>query len=257
MSPKYSQVFLINKNIAERICEIFSSIANNNPIIEIGPGMGILTKFLYPKYQDKYTAIEIDPKMIEIIKKQFSNINIINSDFLKLNDEILNYSYFCGNLPYHISTAILEKIINIQNFKAAVFMFQKEVAKKITASVSDSEYGYLSALINITCDTEYLFNVSRYDFKPIPKVDSAVVKIIKKDKISDNDNLKNYQRFISAAFRHKRKTLLNSLSLSLKINKKIITDILRNKKLSLNIRAEEIPPQILFELSMDFKEFLN
>ncbi|MCX7905479.1 MAG: 16S rRNA (adenine(1518)-N(6)/adenine(1519)-N(6))-dimethyltransferase RsmA [Elusimicrobiales bacterium] len=257
MIRKYSQVFLENVNIAQKITDIFSTEAKDNTIVEIGPGYGALTQFLYPKYLEKYIGIEIDPYFVDIIKKKFKNIKIINKDFLKINEEYLTQSYFCGNLPYHISTAILEKVIKLKNFKTAIFMFQKEVAKKIIAKPFDNNYGYLSALINILCDTEYLFEVSKKNFKPIPKVDSAVLKIKIKDKIPNEEEFFTYQKFISAAFAYKRKTLINSLSLSLKLNKTIITEIINNFNLKTNTRAEELSPQELFELSYKFKNFIK
>ncbi|MCX7641603.1 MAG: 16S rRNA (adenine(1518)-N(6)/adenine(1519)-N(6))-dimethyltransferase RsmA [Elusimicrobiales bacterium] len=257
MSKKYSQVFLKNNHIAQKIANFFITQAKNNEIVEIGPGDGALTQFLYPKYLEKYTGIEIDPYFVEIIQKKFKKINIINTDFLKINEKQLTQSYFCGNLPYHISTAILEKVIKLKNFKTAVFMFQKEVAKKIVSTSLDNNYGYLSALINILCNTEYLFEVSKENFNPVPKVDSAVLKITLKDNPPKETELHIYQKFISAAFAYKRKTLVNSLYLSLKIDKNTIINIIENSNLKINIRAEELSPKELFELSFKFENFIK
>lgn len=252
MSPKYSQVFLKNNSIAQKIADIFTSIAKENEILEIGPGKGILTQFLYPKYREKYIAVEIDPSMVEILVKKFEGIKIINKDFLKLKEDEITQSYICGNLPYHISTAILEKIINLKNFKASIFMFQKEVAKKIVATPKDKEYGYLSALINIVAETEYLFDVSKHNFEPVPQVDSAVVKIEIKNERLNKELFKRYQRFISKAFMHKRKTILNSLALSTDIEKEKIIEILKKTNTPLLKRAEELSPDELLEISKNF-----
>ncbi len=254
---KYSQVFLKNQRIAERICLHFEKIAGDNEIMEIGPGKGILTQFLYPKYKNLYTAVEIDANMIKILLDRFDGIRIINSDFLKLNPSEIKQRYFCGNLPYHISTAILEKIMELKNFEAAVFMFQKEVAKKIVSSHTDKEYGYLSALINIRAQTKYLFDVSRYNFEPVPDVESAVVLIkSKKEKISD-EAFKIYRRFISSAFSYRRKSLVNSLSISLSKSKNDIAQILSGLGLDLNIRAENLSPAKLLEISNYFAEIIK
>lgn len=253
MGPKYSQVFLKNASIAQKIADVFTSIAKEHEILEIGPGKGILTQFLFKNYKEKYLGIEIDPSMVEILKKKFEGIKIINQDFLKLNEEEITQSYICGNLPYHISTAILEKIINLKKFKAAIFMFQKEVAKKIVAKPKNKEYGYLSALINIAAKTEYLFDVLRQNFEPIPKVDSAVIKIEMKEERLTEDLFKRYQKFISKAFMHKRKTILNSLTLSTNIDKEKIAEILKKTNIPLLKRAEELSPQELLEISKNIE----
>ncbi len=254
---RFSQVFLKNYHIAQKICCCFEEISGNNDIMEIGPGKGILTQFLYPRYQKLYTGVEIDLEMVKILVEKFEGIKIINSDFLKLNTSEIKQSYFCGNLPYHISTAILEKIMELENFKAAVFMFQKEVAKKIVSSYKDTEYGYLSALINIKAETQYLFDVSRHNFNPIPEVDSAVVLIkCKKEKIPP-EVFKTYRKFISAAFSYRRKTIANSLSLSFSKSKNEIEDILSKSGIKPTLRAEELPPDKLLQLSYLFKEIIE
>lgn len=249
MAPKYSQVFLKNNSIAQKIVDIFIEIAKENEILEIGPGKGILTQYLYPYYKEKYTAVEIDPSMVEILTQKFEGIKVINEDFLRLDENKITQSYICGNLPYHISTAILEKIINLKRFKAAVFMFQKEVARKIVAKPNNKEYGYISALINIVAETQYLFEVSKHNFEPVPKVDSAVIRIeIKKDKPNE-ETFQKYQKFISKAFSHKRKTLINSIFLSTKIPKDKIIELLKQTGISPLIRAEELPPYELLKIS--------
>lgn len=253
---KYSQVFLKNKDIAQKITQYFIQIAGKNPVVEIGPGKGVLSCYLYPYYLDLYTAIEIDPAMVEIMKSKFPQIKIINRDFLDIEESQINSGFFCGNLPYHISTAILEKVINFTCFQAAVFMFQKEVAKKIVAEPHDPQYGYLSALIKIRADTEYFLSVSRYNFEPVPEVDSAVVVIRSKTNISP-ERFEIYRRFISAAFMYKRKTILNSLSISFKTSKDELIWRLENAGINPSSRAEELSPQVLFELSEKFSDLVK
>jgi 16S rRNA (adenine1518-N6/adenine1519-N6)-dimethyltransferase len=245
---KYSQVFLKNKDIAKRIVDRFLSLKPDKKICEIGPGKGILTEFLYRIFGEDLIVIDIDPLMIKEIKTKFPLLKTINLDFLKLNLSELGISYFIGNLPYHISTAIIEKLIKYENFKAGVFMLQKEVAKKLVSSYNDSEYGYLSAFVNIICKTTYLFDVRKENFYPVPKVDSAVVMIEKTNEIS-SDEFEKYIKFIGYAFRHKRKTLLNSINLSTGLEKEKIIKILEEKSINPNARAEEISPEKLFELS--------
>ncbi|HOJ85767.1 MAG: 16S rRNA (adenine(1518)-N(6)/adenine(1519)-N(6))-dimethyltransferase RsmA [Elusimicrobiales bacterium] len=249
MRRKYSQIFLKDTHIAKKITDVFAEIAKDNRVAEIGPGKGVLTDFLFKKYKDNLTVIDIDPEMIEWIKLKYPGIKFINSDFLKISLQELNTSYFIGNLPYHISTAIIEKLITYPNFKAGVFMLQKEVCKKITADEKSPDYGYLSALVNLICRTGYLFDVYRESFSPSPNVDSGIVSIEKtKDQITDED-FKKYSRFIGYAFRHKRKTLVNSINLSIGYPKDKLSEILLSKSISPNVRAQELPPEKLLEIS--------
>ncbi len=250
---KYSQIFLKNKNTAQKIVKIFyKNISPENKIIEIGPGKGILTEYLLEKYKDNYLAIEIDPLMIEKLKNKFALINIINRDFLEIDLDELKISYFIGNLPYHISTAIIEKLLEYDGFKYGVFMLQKEVCEKITAKSGNSIYGFISALTQIKCDVDYNFTVSRFEFLPIPKVDSGIITLKIKDKSIRGKEFKRFKNFLSIAFRHKRKTLLNSLHLSTTIDKKEIISVLKRHNLNENTRAEELSSQKLFELFCDF-----
>jgi len=245
---KYSQVFLKNKEIAKRIVKEFLLLKPDKKICEIGPGKGILTNFLYPYFKEKMITVDIDPLMIEEILSRFPEIKAINIDFLKLNLDELGISYFIGNLPYHISTAILEKLIRYEKFKAGIFMLQKEVARKLVSTHKDPDYGYLSAFINIICKTYYLFDVGKENFQPIPAVDSAVVLIEKTNQLPLN-NFEKYIRFIGYAFRHKRKTLVNSINISTGIEKEKIIKILESKSIKPNTRAEELSPDQLFEIS--------
>lgn len=249
MKRKYSQIFLKDRNIAENIVEEFIKIVNNNSVTEIGPGKGILTDFLYEKYHQNLIVIDIDPLMIDEIKKKYPYIKAINSDFLKLDLSSIGTTHFIGNLPYHISTAIIEKLINYENFISGVFMLQKEVCRKLVADEKKSEYGYISAVVNLFYRTTYLFDVSKESFSPVPEVDSGVIKIERKcDKLPIED-FRKYIKFISYAFRHKRKTLVNSVHLSNGIPKKYISELLKENSISENIRAEELSPEILFNLS--------
>lgn len=246
--PKYSQVFLKNTKTAQNIVlEFEKHTPYDKKILEIGPGKGILTQYLIKKYP-QYWAVEIDKNMVEFLREKFKGIKIINTDILKY--EISDFSYFIGNLPYHISTKITEKIVSNKKFRVGVFMFQKEVAKKIVADESKTEYGYLSALVNINNETKYLFDVYKTEFSPKPLIDSGVVLIKSKEQKIQKNEFEKYKKFISMAFSHKRKTLINSISLSSDIDKNII--IKKLNTIPPQTRAEELPPKKLFELAMNF-----
>lgn len=249
---KYSQVFLKNENISIKIANHIKSEFKGDVLIEIGPGMGALSKHLIDITENLY-FIEIDPEMIKILRSKFSkDLNIINQDFLKVDlDSIFkDYSscFFAGNLPYHISTAIIEKLMYFEKFAGAIFMFQKEVADKIIAKPGQSSYGYFSALCSIKFKTQKLFEVSKYDFYPVPKVDSAVVLFEPINNISKME-FEKYRKTISASFAYKRKNILNSLSISLKKDKQELKNLLEKLNINPMERAENISPDEFMKVS--------
>lgn len=234
--PKYSQVFLKDAGMCESIAtalgpEEFSSG------VEIGPGRGALTEFLYPLWGSKLSAVEIDPLMTARIKDKFPDLRIINSDFLRLDLEAAfpsGLTAFIGNLPYECSTAILTRVLSFSRFGAAVFMFQREVARKITAVTGDSDYGYLSVAVQAQSETALLTDVPASSFSPVPKVDSSVLVFKPRALSADSgtqapggpsrppltaQDWKKFLNFVKHAFSHRRKTLANSLSMGLNMDK--------------------------------------
>lgn len=251
MRRRFSQIFLENKEIARKIVNEFIIISKSDNVVEIGPGKGVLTDFLLGHHLN-LTLVEIDSLLSKmLIEKYGDKVKIINMDFLELDLSRIEAEYFIGNLPYHISTRIVKKLLEYPDFKGGVFMLQKEVVKRISTKENSSDYGYLSALVNLVCKTEYLFEVSRKNFYPVPEVDSAVISIQRIIDIS-KDDFRNYMRFIGYAFGYKRKTLLNSLNLSLKKTKQEIMNVLKKHNLCEKTRAEELSPQLLYLLSKEF-----
>ncbi len=218
---------------------------------EIGPGRGALTEFLVPLWGDKLSAVEIDPLMTARIKERFPGLRIINSDFLALDLEAVYPAgpvAFIGNLPYECSTAILMKSLAFSRLGAAVFMFQREVARKITAAAGDPDYGYLSVAVQAQSETALLADVPAASFSPVPKVDSSVLVFKPRPFVTGTDNIEAGERsqagaaapkerdkprgafaspgereifldFVKNAFSHRRKTLANSLSMGRGLDK--------------------------------------
>ena len=238
IKPKKSlgQNFLRDLNIVRKIIQVLDCPVNNQ-VIEIGPGTGALTKELIDKYKH-FTAIEIDQRAYEFLKNEYPDLDIRNGDVLKMNwnDVIEAPEKACviGNLPYYITSPILFHVLdNRKYFKQAVFMVQKEVARRIVAEHGSKEYGILSVQLQLMCDVKYEFTVSRQVFYPVPNVDSAVISLLfnKNDLKCSDTHLKLVVR---TAFGQRRKKLRNALSTIITSSTKIPFD--------LNRRAEELTP---------------
>jgi 16S rRNA (adenine1518-N6/adenine1519-N6)-dimethyltransferase len=183
VTPKKNlgQHFLNDETIAEKIVQSITS--NNTSILEIGPGMGVLTQFLLQLESKDFKVIEIDAESVDYLQKKYPNLHIISGDFLKLNlSEYFsvranNYSplTIIGNFPYNISSQILFKVLeNKDMITELVGMFQKEVAERIASKPDKKMYGILSVLLQAFYDIEYLFTVDEFLFNPPPKVKSGI-----------------------------------------------------------------------------------
>jgi len=210
------QHFLNDENIASKIVDALLSINNGLPIIEIGPGTGVLTDKLYVNNSEKFFAIDVDKESIELLHKRFPNhvSHFILGDFLTMNlsSLIQGSMNIIGNFPYNISSQIIFKILeNRDAIPLMVGMFQKEVAERITAEPRNKSYGILSVLTQAYYHTEYLFTVNEDVFIPPPKVKSGVIRItLREDKLSFNP--KEFSQVVKTAFNQRRKKLRNALS---------------------------------------------
>jgi 16S rRNA (adenine1518-N6/adenine1519-N6)-dimethyltransferase len=209
------QHFLTDENIAQKICDSLDLEPKN--ILEIGPGKGVLTKYLLHKHNKNFKAIEVDNEAynyLNLIFPDFSD-NFINSDFLKLDlNNLFNDNFqIIGNFPYNISSQILFKVIeNREKVKTVVGMFQKEVADRIVSPPNNKSYGILSVLMQTWYDIEYLFTVKEGSFFPPPKVKSAVVKFTRNNVTNIGVDEKLYIEIVKTAFNQRRKMIRNSLS---------------------------------------------
>ena len=244
------QNFLVDNNIIEKIIgEITSD--SNGLIVEIGPGMGALTKRLKEK-GSFLIAYEVDKDLEDILSGfEDDRTKIIWQDFLKCNikEDIKNINYnnlfIVGNLPYYITTPIIEHIIDSNiNFDALVIMVQKEVADRFLANPKTKDYGYISVLLQYYFDIKRVCNVSKYSFNPVPKVESTVLSFRVK-KIRADVDIEKYKEFLKIAFRQKRKTLKNNLSNYDWEKAKLVLD---KYNLSESVRAEEINGDIFIDL---------
>ena len=210
------QHFLKDENIAKKIAETLT-LNGYKTVLEIGPGMGVLTKYLLDKKNLTTYVIEIDSESVDYLKANYLNLanRIIEKDFLKydLNEVFKDESFaIIGNFPYNISSQIVFKTLEMRN-QVPEFsgMFQKEVAKRICEKEGSKSYGILSVLTQAFYKAEYLFTVPPQVFSPPPKVDSGVLKLTRKENYTLPCDEKLFFKVVKTAFQQRRKTLRNSL----------------------------------------------
>ncbi len=208
------QHFLTDRNTAGKIVDSLQD--KTRLVLEIGPGMGVLTGFLFRRLGLNLYLTEIDTESVEYLKKYFPELtpNISETDFLKedLKKRFREPFSIIGNFPYNISSQIFFKILdNRGNIPQVVGMIQKEVAERIAAGPGSKTYGILSVLLQAFYNIEYLFTVNENVFSPPPKVKSAVIRLTRNERESLNCDEKLFFRVIKATFLHRRKTIRNTV----------------------------------------------
>lgn len=251
------QNFLINSEVVENIVKS-SEITEEDMVIEIGPGLGTLTKYLLEK-AGKVVCIELDSKMIEILKDRFSmynNFEIINDDVLKINlNEIIKANKkqekiknvkVVANLPYYITTPIIMKLLEEKlDIKSITVMIQKEVADRLIETPGGKNTGAITHTVYYYCESEKIMEVPNSSFIPEPEVTSEVIKMKLRNKpVVEIENPKVMFMIIKSAFMQRRKTLLNALTnTGVFISKNEGIKILKELNLNENVRAEELSLQ--------------
>ncbi len=245
----YGQNFLIQEHVLKKIMQI-GAVTKEDCIIEIGPGIGSLTEYL--SINAKHVlCYEIDSDMITILNhtlKDYHNITILHQDILKADIKKDIETYFpkdckikvISNIPYYITTPILFKLLDYNCFSLLLFMVQKELGERLTGTPKTKDYNALSVIMNYKANASIKYNISRNCFYPAPNVESALLLV--KSKINDYslNNESNFLKFVQCMFSQRRKTLVNNLSCSYKIDKKEIIEILNKLGYSEKIRSEEL-----------------
>lgn len=206
------QHFLMDESIARRIVGSLSTDARG--VLEIGPGMGVLTKYLIERPETDFHVIEIDRESVVYLNSHFSGLHVIEGDFLKYDLNLLFSEPFAiiGNFPYNISSQILFKVFDNRDIVTEVVgMFQKEVAERVAANPGSKTYGILSVLLSAFYNIEYLFTVHENVFNPPPKVKSAVIRLTRNGVTSLECDEKLFVQVVKAGFNQRRKTLRNAL----------------------------------------------
>lgn len=209
------QHFLTDLSVAQRIADTLLDY-RETPVLEIGPGMGVLTQYLIADGHD-LKVVELDTESVEYLNEHYPELDgrIISADFLKLNlTEIFGDREFCviGNYPYNISSQILFKILDYKDqVPCCSGMFQREVAQRVAALPGSKAYGILSVLLQAWYDIEYLFTVPEHVFNPPPKVKSGVIKLTRNSVTDLGCDEKLFKTVVKTSFGQRRKTLRNSL----------------------------------------------
>lgn len=265
-SKSLGQNFLIDGNIVKNIVEK-SGITDEDIVLEIGPGFGTLTEELALNAK-KVIAIEKDNRLMEVLDytlQNYDNVKIINEDFLKIDLEKIFIEEAEGqklkvvaNLPYYITTPILERIIENKNYFSTIsVMVQEEVARRVVASPNNKDYGSLTLYLEYNCKKEILMKVPRTVFMPSPKVDSAILylELVERDFDVDEEYL---FKFIRSGFTKRRKNIMNSLSKGfVNISKEELKEILFSLELSGNLRAENLSLQDYINITKKYTEMIK
>ena len=232
IKKSWGQNFLIDDNTINKILKIINP-CKKDTILEIGPGHGALTSKLLDLSKKLY-AVEIDPMLYEKLKNKYDNLNIINEDILKWNNDNINFNKVVGNVPYNISSQIIFKFLN-QKWDIMILMLQKELANRIVSNKGSKDYGRISVMVQNFCNVKYMCDISKNVFIPQPKVDSGILMFSRK---KTSINIDKFSLFIKEAFKHRRKKLKNNLKEFCDLN---------YLKLYKDQRPEELSP----------KEYLN
>lgn len=205
------QHFLTDLNVAQRIAETISA----GRVLEIGPGMGVLTQYLLKNKNIDLKAIELDRESVVYLKEWYPELHLIEGDFLKLDlAELYSEGEFCviGNYPYNISSQIFFKVLEYKDrISVCSGMIQKEVAERISSKPGKKAYGILSVLLQAYYDIEYLFTVNENVFAPPPKVKSAVVRLTRNRRQELGCDEQLFKQIVKTAFNQRRKQMRNSL----------------------------------------------
>ena len=249
------QNFLIDREVLEQIVDTVDIF--NKEILEIGPGSGNLTTFILKKKPKKIYVVEKDDNLSSLLKEKFNNeIIIINEDVLKISEDKISDQKLVvfGNLPYNISTEILSKwIINLKKdfwFENLILMFQKEVADRIIAKFNTSKYGRLSILSNWKLDIKKIADIKPKSFSPKPKVDSSLLLFTPKYDFFKLENPKNLEMMTRVFFSQRRKMLKKPFNQVFQNAK----DISEKLEIDLNLRPQNLKPEIYFKLVKEFEK---
>ena len=252
-SKALGQNFIVNPSVCPKMAEMCGADKDCG-VLEVGPGIGVLTNELC-KVAKKVVAIELDPRLPEILKKTLAdhdNVKVVSGDVMKIDLHKLIEEEFegmevvvCANLPYYITSPVIMKLLEDKlPISAITVMVQKEAAQRICAEVGSRLSGAVTVSVNYYAKPEMLFSVSAGSFMPAPKVDSAVIRldILENPPVMVDDEKKFFD-VVKASFSQRRKILANSLSSGLGVEKSKIFEILSCLGIDENVRAEKLSLQ--------------
>lgn len=251
------QNFLVDGNVLKKIADA-ADIDENSKILEVGPGIGSLTEELLLR-GSSVNSIEIDQRFYPIIEenlKEFEKFNLYKGDATDrdlFTEAAIDCTHFVANLPYVVTTPILESIFTLGDFESATVMVQREVAIRMTAKPGSKDYSALSVFVEYFSDANELFIVKRGAFIPSPKVESSVVGLKIKKKKND---YKSFMKLVHAAFGMRRKTILNSISMGLNCDKEVLNHAFNKCGINPQSRAENLSVEEYILLEQELKKYL-
>lgn len=266
-SKSLGQNFLVNPSVCPKMAD-YAVWEDNMGVIEIGTGIGVLTKELALRAK-KVVAIELDMSLMPILSEtlaDFDNITIINEDVLKADLEKIIKEHFdgmkvsvCANLPYYITSPVIMKLLESKlPLENITVMVQREAADRLCAEVGSRNSGAVTVCVDYYSEAQKLFDVSKGSFIPSPKVDSAVIQLqVRKEPEIELKDEKLFFRMVKAAFGQRRKTIPNSISSGLSMSKEEITNAVVSSGLKPTARAEELSMEELAELANKLYEVKN
>lgn len=259
-SKGLGQNFLINPSVCPRMAKM-GGANENSGVLEIGPGIGVLTAEL-AKRAKRVAAVELDDRLLPVLGEtlaEFDNVNIIHGDVMKINlTELISENFadcdgiaVCANLPYYITSPVIMNLLESRlPIKSVTVMVQKEAADRICAPLGCRESGALTVAVNYYAMPEILFKVSRGSFMPPPNVDSAVIRMtIRKQPLYDVGDEKVFFGMVKAGFSQRRKTLSNSLTSGGFLSRAEAAEALADAGIAANTRIEALDMQDLAKLS--------
>ena len=215
LKKSLGQHFLKDESVLQKIANAIGDLSRINTVVEIGPGMGALTKYLLPQKHKNFFVVELDDRWAEHLSNAHPALRgkIIHEDFLTTDLSFLdNPTHIVGNFPYNISSQIVFRIIDErEKVQMMTGMFQKEVALRIAAKHGSKDYGVTSVLTQAYYDCKYLFDVPPESFDPPPKVMSGIIQLTRKKEKTLNCDEVLFKKIVKAAFNQRRKTMRNSL----------------------------------------------
>ncbi len=266
-SKSLGQNFLINPSVCPKIAEM-GNAKKGFGVIEIGTGIGVLTNEL-AKRADKVVAIEIDERLMPVLGEtlaEHDNVKIINADVMKVDLHKLIDEEFkglevavCANLPYYITSPIIMMLLEERlEIKTITVMVQKEAGTRLCAPVGSRDAGAVTVAVNYFSKPKILFNVSRGSFMPSPNVDSCVVRFDINEKTPEGvTDEKFFFKTVRGAFSQRRKTLVNSVSSSLGLDKKQVTEAVQKSGLEPNVRPEQLTMEQLVSFAEQLRKILD
>ncbi len=252
-SKALGQNFLINPSVCPRMADAaVESVRSDAPVgvIEIGPGIGVLTRELLQR-ADKVVAVELDKRLLPVLDEtlgEFDNLKVVNADVLALDLHRLIKEEFdgmevvvCANLPYYITSPVIMKLLEDKlPIRSVTVMVQKEAAVRLCSQPGTRDSSAITAAVRYYCDPDLLFHVSAGSFLPAPKVDSAVIQLVLHEPAVHPKDEKTFFKVIKGAFAQRRKTVLNSLSSALSLDKSAVRAILESSGVEESARAERL-----------------